>query len=114
PAAILTFPSGEAARAKTKPSKRAEPPKSAQAAAAPLPVQPELDGLKPHSAPAVQAAPAAPSRRTTPAAAPARKPKSRARTAERKPFVLDTNVLLHDPSSLFRFEEHDIFLPMMT
>ena len=32
----------------------------------------------------------------------------------RKLFVLDTNVLLHDPSSLFRFEEHDIFLPMMT
>jgi PhoH-like ATPase len=32
----------------------------------------------------------------------------------RKLFVLDTNVLLHDPSSLFRFEEHDVFLPMMT
>ena len=31
-----------------------------------------------------------------------------------KLFVLDTNVLLHDPSSLFRFEEHDIYLPMMT
>ena len=29
-------------------------------------------------------------------------------------FVLDTNVLLHDPSSLFRFEEHDIYLPMVT
>ncbi|MCG2583036.1 PhoH family protein [Massilia sp. TS11] len=31
-----------------------------------------------------------------------------------KMFVLDTNVLMHDPSSLFRFEEHDVFLPMMT
>jgi len=31
-----------------------------------------------------------------------------------KLFVLDTNVLMHDPSSLFRFEEHDIFLPMVT
>lgn len=31
-----------------------------------------------------------------------------------KLFVLDTNVLLHDPSSLFRFEEHDIFLPIVT
>jgi PhoH-like ATPase len=30
-----------------------------------------------------------------------------------KLFVLDTNVLLHDPMSLFRFEEHDIFLPMI-
>ena len=29
-----------------------------------------------------------------------------------KLFVLDTNVLLHDPTSLFRFEEHDICLPM--
>ena len=31
-----------------------------------------------------------------------------------KLFVLDTNVLMHDPTSLFRFEEHDIFLPMIT
>ena len=31
-----------------------------------------------------------------------------------KLFVLDTNVLMHDPTSLFRFEEHDIFVPMMT
>ncbi len=31
-----------------------------------------------------------------------------------KLFVLDTNVLMHDPTSLFRFEEHDIFLPMGT
>ncbi len=31
-----------------------------------------------------------------------------------KLFVLDTNVLMHDPTSLFRFEEHDIFIPMAT
>ncbi|WP_025870203.1 PhoH family protein [Methylobacillus glycogenes] len=35
-------------------------------------------------------------------------------TANTKLFVLDTNVLMHDPSSLFRFEEHDIYLPMVT
>ncbi len=29
-------------------------------------------------------------------------------------FVLDTNVLLHDPMSMFRFEEHDVYLPMIT
>ncbi len=29
-----------------------------------------------------------------------------------KLFVLDTNVLMHDPTSMFRFEEHDIYLPM--
>ena len=27
-------------------------------------------------------------------------------------FVLDTNVLMHDPTALFRFQEHDIFIPM--
>ncbi len=31
-----------------------------------------------------------------------------------KLFVLDTNVLMHDPTSLFRFEEHDIYIPMAT
>ncbi|MDD5248396.1 MAG: PhoH family protein [Rhodocyclaceae bacterium] len=31
-----------------------------------------------------------------------------------KLFVLDTNVLMHDPTSLYRFEEHDVFVPMMT
>ena len=30
-----------------------------------------------------------------------------------KLFVLDTNVLMHDPTCLYRFEEHDIFLPIM-
>lgn len=35
-------------------------------------------------------------------------------TEPRKLFVLDTNVLLHDPTSLFHFEEHDIFIPMVT
>jgi PhoH-like ATPase len=28
-------------------------------------------------------------------------------------LVLDTNVLMHDPTALFRFQEHDIFLPMV-
>ena len=31
-----------------------------------------------------------------------------------KLYGLDTNVLLHDPTSIFRFQEHDIYLPMMT
>lgn len=34
-------------------------------------------------------------------------------TEGRRLFVLDTNVLMHDPTALFRFEEHDIFLPMV-
>ncbi len=28
-------------------------------------------------------------------------------------FVLDTNVLMHDPAAIFRFQEHDIYLPMV-
>jgi PhoH-like ATPase len=28
-------------------------------------------------------------------------------------YIVDTNVLMHDPTALFRFEEHDVFLPMM-
>ncbi len=32
---------------------------------------------------------------------------------ERRLFVLDTNVLLHDPTAIFRFDEHDIYLPMV-
>ena len=28
-------------------------------------------------------------------------------------FVLDTNVLIHDPSALYRFKEHDLYIPMM-
>jgi PhoH-like ATPase len=49
-------------------------------------------------------------------------PRSRARAAARsrsapvstKLFVLDTNVLMHDPTSLYRFEEHDLYVPIMT
>ena len=31
----------------------------------------------------------------------------------KKLFVLDTNVMLHDPSCLFRFEEHDVYIPLI-
>jgi len=66
--------------------------------------------------PAVARKPAA-SREPAPAAkAPATPARTRARrlpAAQRKLFVLDTNVLLHDPMSLFRFAEHDVFLPMI-
>src|SRR5579883_3020350 len=33
-------------------------------------------------------------------------------TKGKRIYVLDTNVLMHDPTALFRFEEHDVFLPM--
>ncbi len=50
--------------------------------------------------------------RPRPAAATATT-RRRLRDERSKVFVLDTNVLLHDPTSLFRFEEHDVYLPMM-
>jgi PhoH-like ATPase len=37
----------------------------------------------------------------------------KALAASQRLFVLDTNVLIHDPAALFRFQEHDIHLPMM-
>ncbi|TKR54154.1 PhoH family protein [Allopusillimonas ginsengisoli] len=39
--------------------------------------------------------------------------KARLAQSKRKLFVLDTNVLLHDSNCMFKFEEHDIFLPMI-
>ena len=53
---------------------------------------------------------------SAPASVPASKTTRRKREDDgvKKLFVLDTNVLMHDPSSLFRFEEHDVYLPIMT
>jgi PhoH-like ATPase len=65
--------------------------------------------------PPVAAAVAPPLRAPAPAAAA---PRTRQRTPRgsgpARLFVLDTNVLMHDPMSLFRFDEHDVFLPMIT
>ncbi|MFT4992229.1 MAG: PhoH-like ATPase [Polaromonas sp.] len=47
------------------------------------------------------------------ASAPVAKQRKPKPTGPTKLFVLDTNVLMHDPMCLFRFEEHDIFLPMI-
>jgi PhoH-like ATPase len=51
---------------------------------------------------------------TTPTNTPSKTATTKTKhTGPTKLFVLDTNVLLHDPMCLFRFEEHDIFLPMI-
>ena len=75
-------------------------------ARAPAAAAPAVQTMAPSTA--APAAPATAARATTPAAR-ARKTRG---TGPTKLFVLDTNVLLHDPTSLFRFEEHDIYLPM--
>ncbi len=78
---------------------------------APEPTQARVD-----RAPSPVQTPApAPTVRARPERAPQDNTRSRrAKSAgPAKLFVLDTNVLLHDPMCLFRFEEHDIFLPMI-
>ncbi len=45
---------------------------------------------------------------------PKKRPSRVTQSDRKKLFVLDTNVLMHDPASLFRFAEHDVFLPMVT
>lgn len=60
-----------------------------------------------------RSAPAEAPRAEAPAPQPAPKPKRSRSSGPAKLFVLDTNVLLHDPMCLFRFEEHDIYLPMI-
>ena len=96
-----TPPRAKPAPATASPVASAPTPAKAMPKAAPKPVQ--QAAAKPATKPA--AVPKA-------AATPARTRKTRSK-GPTKLFVLDTNVLLHDPTSLFRFEEHDIFLPMI-
>ncbi len=69
-----------------------------------------------HAEQRVEQAVETPRKPTRPAERVATDARPRARAAGEMPklFVLDTNVLMHDPSSLFRFDEHDLYLPMMT
>jgi len=60
------------------------------------------------AAPSVSATPSDPARSTSVSG------KRSGSRPLKKLFVVDTNVLMHDPSSLFRFEEHDVFLPIGT
>jgi len=109
--------------ARRTPSRRAGDSRGESVAQQALPLLEETQHVAPPAAaPASHAARAdAPRRpaalvRAPEAATPARRPAKAAKTRSTGPtrlFVLDTNVLLHDPMALFRFEEHDIFLPMI-
>ncbi|WP_027798846.1 PhoH family protein [Paraburkholderia dilworthii] len=81
--------------------------------------RPQVETAEPQ--PAIARAPSAKQpAASTPAAAPTARGTNKKRGTATQPvevqklFVLDTNVLMHDPSCLFRFEEHDVYLPMMT
>ena len=112
-----------ARRAKARPPAARGAPATVDAPAAEAPprVSPPATAQAPATAPAARG-PALTRAPVGVPAAPARKPAARTDARRtRKPrsdgpprlFVLDTNVLLHDPMALFRFEEHDIFLPMV-
>lgn len=98
------------------PSKpRAVPPAVAKADAPPA-AAPTAEVLRlPTPAPAPSAPAGLPTKSASKAPAKTAAPRRSRKPAEApKLFVLDTNVLMHDPMSLFRFEEHDVFLPMIT
>jgi PhoH-like ATPase len=94
--------------ATARPTRRAR----SKPAPAPVPVsapQPEaMVQVETKKAPVIEVAPA-----LAPAPQSPTRPKRNKSNGPAKLFVLDTNVLLHDPMCLFRFEEHDIFLPMI-
>lgn len=97
-------------QAAPKPARRtlaAAPPAETQTAALDLLRSPDTTAAAPPRPPAPAAAAEAAQR----PAPRARKPRGE---GPPKLFVLDTNVLMHDPMSLFRFEEHDIYLPLVT
>ncbi|WP_295851731.1 PhoH family protein [uncultured Xylophilus sp.] len=83
----------------------------ASRAKAPAPAAPAPAVAPPATAPST--ARGRMTRADAPAAPKARRGRTAADSAQTKLFVLDTNVLLHDPMCLFRFEEHDIYLPMI-
>ena len=124
-------PSSRAARAASKdaPALRQSPAlartsaPAAAAAAAPTPTPtstpattPKVVALPAARTTAFALAPSVAAPTSSPVAAPSPAPRQRKTrgSGPAKLFVLDTNVLMHDPTSLFRFEEHDVFLPMIT
>ncbi len=66
-----------------------------------------------HAEPAAIAQPIQPQATKDMSAAKPKTSRNKRSLGPTKLFVLDTNVLMHDPMSLFRFEEHDVFLPMI-
>ncbi|MDB5778727.1 MAG: PhoH family protein [Polaromonas sp.] len=81
--------------------------------AAVMELEPPIVYAEKKAAPATDARTASSEKESVPRAQPAFRPKKTRPSGQPKLFVLDTNVLMHDPMCLFRFEEHDIFLPMI-
>ena len=122
------------ARGSSRPRRKTEISASASADAVALPVVKPVAAKRPAKESSRSAASLAPTPTTMPKPVPApataqrdngaspapvkpagsgARPSKRIQSGPAKLFVLDTNVLLHDPMCLFRFEEHDIYLPMI-
>ena len=110
PAALLS-PQEFESQAAPRPARSHKP--SASAAEPAVPALLDLLDTRPAASVVTAQAQAAALPRPEAAAAPRRARTPRG-TGPARLFVLDTNVLMHDPTSLFRFEEHDIYLPMIT
>lgn len=101
-----------------KPGKR--PTKSRTAGEPTSPAVMDLFDASVEAAPVVAKAPVPAAAKPAAAARPARpvaaaqRPRRPRGEGPSSLFVLDTNVLMHDPTSLFRFDEHDVYLPMIT
>ncbi len=111
--AYLAKPPKAKAKAKAKRSKPAAQVQTTLTSPSPTVQAPAPAATAPSAKPATPSTTAratgkGASQRT--AKAVARAPRA---TGPKRLFVLDTNVLLHDPMSLFRFQEHDIYLPMV-
>jgi PhoH-like ATPase len=124
PVPVSSSAAADSSAAQTAPA-RGRKSKQTAALLQPVPTarpQAELATPADEPQPVVARAPSAkqPAASTPVAAVPSTRGTSRKRGATTEPvevqklFVLDTNVLMHDPSCLFRFEEHDVYLPMMT
>lgn len=106
-------------QAALKPSKRSPRPASAVGDGRAEPVARAVPSSTEPAAPAPPAATRLPAEATarpagTKPTEPRLRPAKPRGTGPAKLFVLDTNVLMHDPMSLFRFDEHDVYLPMIT
>ena len=111
-AAILS-PADFESQAAPKPGKRNTPSRTAAEPASPA-VMDLFDGSAAATPVVARTGAAAPAARPARPVVPQRVPRTPRGSGPASLFVLDTNVLMHDPTSLFRFEEHDIYLPMIT
>jgi PhoH-like ATPase len=113
-AAVLATEDFENQAAPRPRKKTLKSPPRAEAAAPP--VAEFFEDNPPAVAAPARSAPATTARAAAPVLPPAPEPARRRKPADGPPklFVLDTNVLMHDPTCLFRFDEHDVYLPMIT